>query len=266
MKNMAITNKEIKRDPSTSKLFDERSLQRDYATLASLLKSGMQVLDVGCGTGAISKDIAKIIGPQGHITGIDNTGHFIESGKETYKEVENLELIHTDLFNFNPAEKFDLIVSARTIQWLSNPQEAVAKMKSMLKPGGWLSVLDYDHTALAWTPEPPLSMRRFYATFLRWRSDAGMNNEVAEDAKGFFEELGFQNIEVLNADEVYEKGQPDFEHKISIWSKVAAMNQIVEEGYISDADRLQAIEDYNQWIATDAERMIMKLKETRGQA
>ncbi|NCD71418.1 methyltransferase domain-containing protein [Mucilaginibacter agri] len=258
-------NKFIKRDPSTSKLFDERSLQRDYATLTSLLKPGLKVLDVGCGTGAISKDIANIIGPQGHITGIDNTGHFIESGKGTYKDVENLELIHTDLFDFHPEEKFDLIVSARTIPWLSNPQEAVAKMKSMLKPGGWLSVLDYDHTELEWTPEPPLSMRRFYATFLRWRSDAGMNNEVAEDAKGFFEELGFRNIEVLNADEVYEKGQSDFEHKISIWSKVAAMNQIVEEGYISDADRLQAIEDYNQWVAADAKQMIMKLKETRGQ-
>lgn len=259
-----MANKEIKRDPSTSKLFDERSLERDYAPLISLLQPGMQVLDVGCGTGAISKDIAQRTGPRGHVTGIDNTKHFIDSGKETYQSVENLTLIHSDLFEFETHEKFDLIVSARTLQWLSNPQEAIAKIKNMLKPGGWLSILDYDHTALAWQPEPPLSMRRFYATFLRWRADAGMNNQIAVDAADYLTEAGFVDIEVIKADEVYQKGQPDFEHKISIWSKVAAMDQIVEEGYITDADRQQAIKDYNQWIVTDARQMIMKLNEVRG--
>jgi hypothetical protein len=39
---------------------------------------------------------------------------------------------------------------------------------------------------------------------------------------------------------------------------------MVDEGYISDEDRLQAIDEYTQWIETDAERMVMKLKETRG--
>lgn len=189
---MNTINKEIKRAPSTSKLFDERTLERDYAPLISLLKPGMQVLDVGCGTGAISKDIAKMIGPRGHVIGIDNTKHFIDSGKESYASVENLELIHCDLFSFEPDRQFDLVVSARTLQWLSNPQQAVVKMASMVKPGGWVSVLDYDHTALEWQSEPPLSMRRFYATFLRWRADAGMNNSIAVDAKDYFAEAGLQ--------------------------------------------------------------------------
>lgn len=261
---MATTNKEIKRSPSTSKLFDERTLERDYAPLVSLLQPGMKVLDVGCGTGAISKDIAKVVGPQGHITGIDNTKHFIDSGKETYQSVENLKLIHTDLFQFEQNEQFDLIVSARTLQWLSNPEEAVARMKEMLKPGGWLSILDYDHTGIEWSPEPPLSMRRFYATFLRWRADAGMNNQVALDAAGYLADAGFKNIEVNNANEVHQKGEADFEHKVSLWSKVAALQQIVDEGYITEADRDLAIAEYNEWIVTSAERMVMKLNEVRG--
>ncbi|MFD0763905.1 methyltransferase domain-containing protein [Mucilaginibacter lutimaris] len=257
--------KEIKREgKGTAKLFDERSLEADYATLPPLLKDGWRVLDIGCGTGAISKDIAKLIGPTGQVTGIDNTAYFIESGKETYAGVTNLELINADLFTYEPTEKFDLIVAARVLQWLSNPQEAVAKLKSMLKPGGILSVLDYNHEALEWQPEPPASMRKFYATFLRWRGDAGMNNHISEDLPGYFTEAGLVNIEVLEANEAYKKGNENFEHKVGIWSSVAQMTQIVEEGYIDDADRLQAIEDYNIWIKSDAQLMVMKLKEVRG--
>jgi len=262
---MQTVNKHIQRDPDTNKIFDARNLENDYATLKSLLKPGMQVLDVGCGTGAISKDIAKKVGPQGHVTAIDNTEHFIISGKETYSDVENLELIHTDLFEFTTDKKFDLIVTARTLQWLSNPVQALAKMKSMLKPGGWLSVLDYNHTAIEWQPEPPASMLVFYAAFLRWRNDAGMNNRIADDAAGYFEELGIKGIEVLDAAQTYKKSESDFISKIGIWSKVASSMQMVDEGYITNQERLKAIEDYNNWIATDAEQMVMKLKETRGQ-
>jgi len=262
---MQTVNKYIKRDPDTNKMFDARNLDNDYATLKSLLKPGMQVLDVGCGTGAISKDIAKRVGPQGHVTAIDNTEHFIISGRETYGDVENLELICKDLFDFDTDKKFDLIVTARTLQWLSNPVQALAKMKNMLKPGGWLSVLDYNHTAIEWQPEPPASMLVFYAAFLRWRNDAGMNNRVADDAAGYFEELGIKNIEVFDADQTYKKGESDFISKIGIWSQVAQSTQMVDEGYITNQERLKAIEDYNNWIATDAEQMVMKLKETRGQ-
>lgn len=262
---MTTTNKHIQREgKGTAKLFDERSLANDYATLASALKPGLRVLDVGCGTGAISKDIAAKVGSAGHVTGIDNTEYFIQSGKETYADVKNLDLIYTDLFAFEPAEKFDLIVAARVLQWLNNPVEALKKMYLLLKPGGTVSILDYNHEALEWQPQPPPSMLRFYATFLRWRGDAGMNNHIAEDLPAYFEEAGFTNIMEFNADEVYKKGEENFINKAGIWAKVAMSKQMVEEGYIDDELRLLAIDEYTDWVATDAERMTMKLKEIRG--
>jgi hypothetical protein len=39
---------------------------------------------------------------------------------------------------------------------------------------------------------------------------------------------------------------------------------MVEEGYISDNDRLRAIEDYNNWVNDEAQLMVMKLNEVRG--
>lgn len=258
-------NKTIHRDPvNATRIFDDRTVEADYTTLIPILKPGLQVLDVGCGTGAISAGIARYVGPAGRVVGIDNTGSFIDSGKETYGEVVNLDLINADLFDWNPDEKFDLIVSARVLQWLKNPKDALIKMKSLLGPGGVVSILDYNHSAIQWQPQPPQSMLTFYDAFLRWREDAGMNNQIADDLPEYFSEAGFRSIEVINADEVYRKGSDNFATRAGIWSKVAAMKQISDEGWIGDELRMQAIEDYDHWIETAAEAMTMKLKEVRG--
>lgn len=258
-------NKEIKREAQgAGKIFDSRTLEKDYSTLTPVLKAGLKVLDVGCGTGAISKGIAARVGQSGHVTGIDNTESFIISGKETYKSVSNLTLIHADIFQYKSEEKFDLIVSARTLQWLNNPAEAIIKMKSLLKPGGTISILDYNHTAIEWKPEPPASMKKYYKTFLKWRADAGMNNQVAADIAAYMEEASLNSIEVINANEVYKKGEPDFQSKIGIWSQVARSTQMVEEGYLDENDRLKAIEEYEIWIESEAQSMTMKLNEVRG--
>lgn len=259
-------NKHIQRDNQTTKIFDARSLANDYRYLTEILKSGMNVLDVGCGTGSISKDIANIVGEKGKVTGIDNTENFILSGQSTYESVANLKLINIDLFDYNPGEKYDLIVSARTLQWLSNPKEALLKMKSMLKPNGQISILDYNHTNLNWNPLPPESMQEFYKTFLKWRQDAGMNNEIADDLPNLLEEVGFHSIEKINSDEFYNDERVDYKSKIGIWSKVAGSSQMVEEGYLDNELRMKAIEEYDNWIETSAISMTMKLNEVRGKA
>ena len=258
-------NKHIERGgQEAAKIFDNRSLKTDYRTLEPILQKGMLVLDVGCGTGAISKDIANFIGEKGKVIGIDNTEKFIESGKVTYKNVKNLELIHSDVFDFDPKQKFDLIVSARVLQWLSNPKDALIKMKSLLKPNGQISILDYNHDKLEWIPEPPESMKSFYKTFLRWRTEAGMNNGIADDLPNLFKEIGLNTVEKINSDEHYEKNRSDFKSKVGIWSKVAGSKQMVEEGYLDNDLRLKAIEEYNEWVDNKAISMTMKLNEVRG--
>ncbi len=258
-------NKHIERESkAATKVYDNRSLQIDYRTLKPIIKEGMSVLDIGCGTGAISKDMASIVGPSGKVTAIDNTQKIIESGQKSYKEFKNLQLIHSDLFDFETDEKFDLITAARVLQWLSNPKDALLKMKSLLKPNGIISILDYDHTNLEWTPAPPESMQSFYNTFLKWRADAGMNNGIANDLPALMQEVGLTNIETINSDELYTKDRSDFESKVGIWSKVAGLTQLVDEGYIEEDKRLQVIEEYDTWVKTDAISMTMKLNEVRG--
>lgn len=246
----------------TAALLDSRRLENSYATLIPLLKKGMHVIDVGCGTGAISASIAEWMSGEGSVLGIDSSEHLIATGKAQYGSIPGLELVHADLFGYTPSAKADLLISARVLQWLSDPRAALNHIKEWLSPGGIVSILDYNHTRLEWTPQPPESMRRFYAAFLDWRADAGMDNEMAAHLPGHFEALGFHSIESIPADEVCHKGDPG----LAIWSTVAETRgqQMVRDGFVSEPDRLLALSEYNAWIRTDAEKMVMKLADVRG--
>jgi SAM-dependent methyltransferase len=248
-----------------SSILDSRSLTNSYATLIPLLQQGMRVLDVGCGTGAISAGIAAAVGDTGTVVGIDSSPHLIAKGQADHADLPQLTLIEADLFTYDPEEKFDLIVSARVLQWLSNPGAALLRFKSLLKPGGIISILDYNHTQLQWTPAPPESMLRFYKAFLNWRADAGMDNDMADHLPGIFAELGFHDIETLPADEVYKKGTDTFVEKVGIWSKVAELRgpQMVDSGFVTEGERLTVIAEYNAWVREEAEEMVMKLKDVR---
>lgn len=250
----------------TSSVLDARSLQDSYATLLPLLKKGMRVLDIGCGTGAISAGIADAVGETGSVVGIDSSDHLIAKGKADFAALQNLSLEEADLFTYDPAEKFDLIVSARVLQWLNNPEAALEKFKTLLKPGGYISILDYNHTQLEWAPAPPDSMRSFYDAFLKWKSDAGMDNEIADHLPAMFTKLGLKEVQSINANEVYTRGEENFADKAGIWTKVAELRgpQMVKDHYVTEDARLQAISEYNAWIGTTAQSMIMKLSDVQG--
>jgi SAM-dependent methyltransferase len=260
----ATENKIIHRDgQQAAHIFNQRTLQQDYRTLLSVLKPGLRVLDIGCGTGSITKDIAAIVGPTGAVVGIDHTEAFIQEANANYATIDNLTFITSDLFTFESEEKFDLVIAARTFQWISTLDKAIEKLKSFVKPNGQVSILDYNHEAIAWEPKIPASMKHFYNMFLMWRKDAGMNNRIGFDMIDILDEHGFHDIEVFNADEHYQRMFPAHLDRLKIWSRVAASTQIVEDGYIADQERLDAIQDYNEWVDKEAVSMTLKLREVR---
>ena len=247
-------------------ILENRSVQKDYRTLLPLLSPGKHVLDVGCGSGTMTADMARIIGDQGTVLGLDNSPQLIERGNQLYADVKNLELVCADIFKFNPDRQYDLVTAARVLQWLPDPGAAITKLIGFIKPGGLLSVLDYDHNRIEFEPEPPASMLHFYDKFLEWRSDAGMDNSMAAQLPTLFQKAGLEEIQVLPADQTYKRGEKDFEFKVGIWSDVAASRgvQLVEEAYLKESDRKLAIAEYSEWVSNKAQSMTMKLSDVRG--
>jgi ubiquinone/menaquinone biosynthesis C-methylase UbiE len=263
--NETIATQRASMPIGATRVLDRRTLEAGNKNLLALIAPGQSVLDVGCGSGSITKGIAERT-TKGYVVGIDMSAELIQIAKERYSSIENLTFIETNVMDFKPALKFDLITSARTLQWMSNYKEALLKMKSMLSSGGCLAVLDYNHEKIEWYPPAPESLMIFYGAFLRWRADAGMNNAIADDLRECFADLGLIDIADTDESEIILKSDPDFHEAAGIWKVVAETRgkQMVRDGYLSEEDRLLAISDYNLWLEHEGESMKMYLRGTFG--
>lgn len=226
----------------------------------------MSVLDAGCGTGSITHGIAQAVGVNGMVVGVDSNSGLIEHAIAKYRDQANLSFVCRSIFDFTSDRKFDLITAARTLQWLSNPLEAVMKLKSLLKPGGVIAILDYNHERIEWQPSPPASMKYFYDQFLNWRKDAGMNNRVGDDLAAMLVSSGFSSVNAEDASEQYSIDDVDFFETAGIWNKVAETRgvQMVEDGYVSEQERLKAMSDYSGWLDNEGNYMTLYLQAVTG--
>jgi ubiquinone/menaquinone biosynthesis C-methylase UbiE len=247
-------------------ILDRRTVVNANANLLQLVKRGHRVLDVGCGSGAITKDIAALVGNNGFVMGIDTSEHLITQAQNTYVQLHNLSFAVADVNQFEPSELFDVVTSARVLQWLANPEQVVHNMLRFVKQRGCLTILDYNHTKVEFSPEIPASMREFYAAFLKWRAEAGMDNAIADHLNTIFSDAGLVDVSSADYSEISVRGQQNFGEDVALWAIVAEVRgpQLVTDGYITETVRKQAISDYRQWMASDAQYMKLYLRAITG--
>jgi len=252
--------------PGTSGILNARTLGAGHRRLAEMLRPGLSVLDVGCGTGAITRGIAEAVAPNGRVLGIDiNTG-LIEEARGAHGGVAGLAFEVCDVYRLPCHEMFDIVTAARALQWLAAPSDALRMMANAARPGGRVLVLDYNHEKIAWTPDPPISMRMFYAAFLRWRADAGMDNAIADHLVEMLSSVGLSDVAATVQHEGTRRGDPDFPGRVGIWAEVAASrgHQMVADGVVTEGQRAQAEAEYREWIRDRAEAQTLYLVAVEG--
>lgn len=260
-----IAEERAKMPEGTNKVLDRRTLATDNRNLVKYLKEGVSVMDVGCGSGAITKGIAEKVAP-GKVTGIDSSEALIAQAIASYPYIPNLEFKVADVHTFDTPGRYDLVTSARVLQWLPDPREVLQKLKKFLKEEGVIAILDYNHEKIKWEPALPVEMKRFYDAFLQWRKEAGFDNAIADNLPHLFAELGFKHINVEAQHELTKKSDADFASKAGIWSEVAKTRgqQLVKDNYITEEERLAAITAYDAWITNEGESMQMYLLAIEG--
>lgn len=121
----------------TSLYDDKHSFVTKYGegVLALLgAQPGERILDVGCGTGHLTKKIAEA-GTK--VIGLDSSAEMIAAARENYPEIN---FVIADAADFSFDEPFDAIFSNAALHWVHRVEEAIVCMSRALKPGGRLVV------------------------------------------------------------------------------------------------------------------------------
>ena len=106
--------------------------------LAKLVLSGDEaVLDIGCGEGKITAEIAKSV-PKGRVVGIDNSKQLIKLAKNYFPKEQqpNLCLMWMDAQKLTFHEEFDVVFSNAAFHWVLDQKSVLIGVKNSLKSGG----------------------------------------------------------------------------------------------------------------------------------
>ncbi len=131
-----------------------RTAENSAAYLLPELCSDMSVLDVGCGPGTITCDLAELVAP-GPVTGLDRSAEIVESARRaaSQRAPANLHFTSGDVYDLDFADgQFHAVHAHQVLQHLSNPVSALREMRRVLRPGGVLAVRDSDFGAFSWSP------------------------------------------------------------------------------------------------------------------
>ncbi len=101
------------------------------------LKGNEKVLDVGCGDGKLSAEMARKL-PEGSVLGIDLSKSMITFAREHYppENFPNLAFIQMDATDLSFNSEFDIVFSNAAIHWIKDHEPVLKGVWKSLKPGG----------------------------------------------------------------------------------------------------------------------------------
>lgn len=122
----------------------EREERTDILIKSLNLKAGMQVADIGAGTGFLSREMAKLVGEQGRVFAVDIQPEMVGKLKKLQKTYPNITPILASEQSVNLAlNSIDLAIMVDVYHELAYPFELVQNLMQVLKPGGQLVLVEY---------------------------------------------------------------------------------------------------------------------------
>ncbi|MFC3985299.1 class I SAM-dependent methyltransferase [Streptosporangium jomthongense] len=134
-----------------------RTVENSAAYLLPHLRPGMSLLDVGCGPGTITAELAALVAP-GTVTAVEVTEDALALARAEAERrgLSNIEFAVADVHALDlPDDAFDVVHAHQVLQHVGDPVQALREMRRVCAPGGVVAVRDSDYAAFTWFPRPP---------------------------------------------------------------------------------------------------------------
>lgn len=125
------------------------------ALLEAGIKKGMNCVDVGCGTGHVTRLIGEMVGKKGKVVGIDLSERYVNYCKQVNKE-KHIQFIKGDVIvnDLGLDESFDAVFSRFMFVHLPDKKQALKSMIKLAKKDGVIIIQELDHASDSWLSYP----------------------------------------------------------------------------------------------------------------
>lgn len=162
------------------------------------IRDGMRVAEIGCGSGNTACWVAEQSAPSGSVVAIDVAPEQIEQARNqaTSRKLKNIEFQVADAYAPRlPEDSFDLAYCRLVLMHLTRPADALAAMRSLVKPGGLVVCEEMDLSC--WLCDPPAeAMNRFFALNTALGERRNENYSLGLSLHRLFRAAGFAQPEV----------------------------------------------------------------------
>jgi SAM-dependent methyltransferase len=156
------------------------------------LRSGMKVAEIGCGTGEITLWLAKEVGPEGEVTGIDLSSEQIAIAENRAKSagLNNINFFAMNVLDVGKlAEKFDLVYCRFTLAFLKKPIDGLIAMRQLVAPNGLLAAEEIETSS--WWGFPYSFAYNFHIEiFQKLGESRGMDFNTGPKLYNYFRDIG----------------------------------------------------------------------------
>jgi len=204
---------------------DDRRADKLLAPLA--LAPGHTALDLGCGPGYVAAQIARIVGPSGHVHALDVNAEFVtraravaaEAGVEKRVEVRHLTSERFPL----PDTICDRALAKNVLEYVPDVAATLRELHRVLKPGGQLTALDSDWAFVLIEPLTPDEIRELLAA----AAPAFREPFIGRKLRAAFRRAGFRDVQVDVIASVDEKGflRPVVENMLGYARKFGTLSE-----------------------------------------
>lgn len=177
-----------------------RTAGNSAAYLLDELRPGQRLLDVGCGPGTITLDLARRVAP-GQVTGIDVSPEVLAAAEQlrVRQGIDNAVFEAGDAYTLSfDSGSFDVIHLHQVLQHLSDPVRALRELQRVLAAGGVLAARDADYAGFIWSPVDPL-LDRWLVLYHELCTRNGGEADAGRLLLRWAREAGFTDVTVTSS-------------------------------------------------------------------
>jgi SAM-dependent methyltransferase len=230
-----------------------RTAENSAGYLIAHLRPGMSVLDVGCGPGTITVDLAARVAP-GQVTAVEQTDDALALARAEAQArgQRNIAFATSDVHALElPDDTFDVVHAHQVLQHVADPVQALREMRRVCKPGGLVAARDADYAGFIWFPQLP-ALDRWKTLYSSAARANGGEPDAGRRLLSWAHQSGFDDVTPTGS--LWCFATPETrEWWGQMWSdrivQSALARQLVDSGMAGQAELEEISSAWLQWAA-----------------